>query len=293
MTHAVLKPEKLTFQSRLKKVGLLFGQYAVACFLIVMAYQKFFDFNTYITALLSFNLQGPFYFFVFFFQLLLIAPVLVTWCRYCDAGKWRYLFHVLTVLFLFCFSSVSIRYTYILPVHGGGKYLLGGTYIVLFYIGIVLGQYGVLSKHQDHCICAFAGSLLAWVVCVLSIDGGAMIDRLFEPYLGDGFNPPGIQYIIFTIISFMMFRSLFLFLEYHKILKICSEAVKLFSLIGRNSLYVFMYHLTVRDWIMNLITPDTASVWVYRLLIFIPMLLIAVLVPSGIDLIKSNIRKAS
>ena len=72
-----------------------------------------------------------------------------------------------------------------------------------------------------------------------------MIDRLFEPYLGDGFNPPGIQYIIFTIISFMMFRSLFLFLEYHKDLKICSGAVKLFSLIGRNSLYVFMYHLTV------------------------------------------------
>ena len=104
---------------------------------------------------------------------------------------------------------------------------------------------------------------------------------MLETYLGNGFNPPGVQNIVFTIISLVMFRSVFILFERYKCIMICREVIKFFSLLGRGSLYIFMYHLMVRDIMMRCISVDVVGIWFYRLLVFTPMLIIPVLLSNA------------
>lgn len=121
----------INWKRQLKRIGKLFLQYALAVFIVLIALMHYFDLKTYLQYIVSFNIQAPYYFLVFYIQLLLLTPLLIHWCEFCDLRKYKYVWHITTLLVLIQLSSVFIRYTYILPVHGGGQYLAGGTYIIL------------------------------------------------------------------------------------------------------------------------------------------------------------------
>lgn len=65
------------FQHQFKKVMRLFISYSIATLILFIYYRRFFDLKQYIDTLLNFNIQGPYYFLVFYFQLALITPLLV------------------------------------------------------------------------------------------------------------------------------------------------------------------------------------------------------------------------
>ena len=80
-----------------------------------------FDLKTYLSYVINFNITGPYYYFVFFFQLLAVAPILLNWCRFCHMKKYAVLLDFATVMILCIIAAICINYTHILSVHGGGQ----------------------------------------------------------------------------------------------------------------------------------------------------------------------------
>lgn len=134
------KGKDISFAAQFKKVIKILGAYALATFIVLCIMQRRFDLKTYLNYLIGFNIQGPYYYIVFFIQLIMISPVLVNWCRFVNNRKYKWVIQLGTLGFLGWFAYISINYTYILPVHGGGQYL-GGRYIH----NLVLSGYDVIQ----------------------------------------------------------------------------------------------------------------------------------------------------
>lgn len=66
--------------------------------------------------------------------------------------QFRKIYEVFYDIFLgisvFIIASLTTNYTSILGIYGGGGKLLGGTYIILFYIGMILNKYKVFSSEN-------------------------------------------------------------------------------------------------------------------------------------------------
>ncbi len=59
---------RIHYGKQLKKIGKLYLQYALATFLLLIWYNRFFDWKVYIQHLMNFSIQGPYYFLCFFFS---------------------------------------------------------------------------------------------------------------------------------------------------------------------------------------------------------------------------------
>lgn len=269
--------KKKTFSVQLKKFMRVYLQYAAATFILCIFYMHFFNLESYISCLLDFSIATPYYFLVFFFQLILIAPFLLSWCDFCDSRKWKYAWHAGTILILCVCSSVFIHYTYILPVHGGGKYLFGGTYIILYYLGILLADLNIFDKTVKQRILILCVSISGWIVWwLLGVYRKLPFDTWMEPYWGGGFNPPSVQFIVFSIITLFVLYSLFSLLE-ELSWKIAKKVVDSFAFLGKYTLYIFFYHLMVKDFIVANLPFVCENMWVMRVCVFIPMIIVPVI----------------
>ena len=273
--------QEVTFKHQVSKIKALLLQYAVATFLVLIGTAHFFDLKVYVQHLLNFSIQGPYYFLLFFIQLLAVAPILLRWCKFCGRYRIKNILHIVTLAGLGFISSIFIRFTYILPVHGGGQFLLGGTYLILYYLGMMLASSGIFSKLMRKRILVFLCSFIAWIFWwLMSSYKKLPFDKYMEPYWGSGFNPPSVQFMIFAVITLFLFFSLFSAME-EWTWKPIKWIVDFFSKVGKNTLYIFMGHLLVRDITISCIPVTIESHWLLRESIFILMIIIPVL---GVDL---------
>lgn len=120
------RKKRVSFSDQLKRIKKILTAYAIATFIVLCVTQHRFDLMAYLHFLVSFNIQGPYYYLLFFIQLLIVAPVMVNWCAFVSGKKHKWMIQMGTLGVLGWFGYVSINYTYILPVHGGGKFLGGG-----------------------------------------------------------------------------------------------------------------------------------------------------------------------
>lgn len=152
--------ESITYQ--LKKILNFLGEYMIATFVIQIFSSKFFDFKLYVTNVLEFSMAPQFYFLEFFFQLLLISPILVRWCMYCNAQKAKLVWHLGTIFALGVLCSFCMNYTSMYPLlYGAGKYLFGGTFLLVYYIGILFGNFNLFAtKNRGY---GLYGSFLLYV----------------------------------------------------------------------------------------------------------------------------------
>lgn len=276
--------EEKTLRKQIKKAGRIYAQYAIATFLLLTSSRHFFDLKNYILYLLNFSIADTFYYLVFFLQLTIIAPGLLMWCKYCNMQRLKYIWHMLTVLLLCYISSVCIRFTNILPVYGGGQYLFGGTYLILYYTGILLGSLNVFINSRRKRIFILGGSLSAAVIWgLMGVRGKLPFDRWLFAYWGEGYNPPSIRLMIYALIMLFLLYSLFATLNENEN-RIWKIVLKLLSVIGKYTLYIFMYHLWIRDRIVTYF-PEVMemNIWITRIAVFIPMLLFPV---GGVVLIQ-------
>lgn len=183
-----------------------------------------------------------------------------------------------TSLFLFWFCSILIRFTYMLPVHGGGQYLLGGTFLFLYYLGILAAEIH-LFQHLYRCrVLVLILSGVLWIFWWLSnAYGWLKLDIWFQGYLGLGFNPPGLQVMIFAIITLLFLYSFFSLLE-ERARFMGVIVIRVFSVIGQHTLYIFMYHLLVLHLVLQYFPWLNKSKWLMRFGTFIPMVIVPVVV---------------
>lgn len=281
----------LNMKKALRKAGILYLQYAAATFVLVCFYKRFFDLKTYFDYLIHFSITGPFYFFVFFIQPVIISPILLLWCKYCGRQRYGWLLHIVTLMVLCFLSSVCIQYTYILPVHGGGQYLFGGTYIILYYIGMLLGRSGIFMKIKHSKMIILMISVLLWTGWLLGCYWQKLpFDRWMNQYWGKGFNPPSVQFGVFALITMFLLYASFSMLEESSI-KIFRWLVCLFSWIGRYTLYIFMYHLMVRDVVFPYVNEVNKMIVRGGILAFALMIILPAIAADIVKKFKGVIRE--
>lgn len=114
--------------------------------------------------------------------------------------------------------------------------------------------------------------MLAWLCWAFLLALGRLpFDSWLSPWFGDYFSPPTLSIIVSALLMCFACCSFFTLLEKYGwgkgFIKACCYA-------GQDTLYIFMYHLLVRDLVLSLV-PD--NVWLMRFTVFPAMLLVPLL----------------
>lgn len=272
-----------TSVSYVKRALTLLGQYATASILCQIFYERSINLQSLLKHLIYFDMCAPFYFFVFFIQLVLISPLLIQWLTYCNQKKKSFIWNFFTLIFLLLIGLLCIKYTYITPTFGGGQYLFGGTYLFLYYLGMLLCSRDmyieklVQKKRIPAQICTFLISLAGFVTLWLMLSREKITYGLgFNETLGTGINPPGFVLILYSILSVFLFYSMFSLLDMIKS-HILQRILGMVSFIGCHTLYIFIYHYVIRDFIMKLDYPFIPA-WLLKSVLLISMLIVPIII---------------
>lgn len=238
-------------QTTLKSLSKIVPAYLVATFIYQVATYKYFNFLTYAEYLIGFNASNPFYFVLLYIQLMLVNKFMYNILAK-KAGKLTKMKDFVWGGVFLCISILTTKYSNILGIYGGGGKLLGGTYIFIFYIGMVLSKYNIFSKNNwkksVFCTCVFG---VLWVVWnIYSINNWLVIDDKIP--CGWGINPPGITLMISALFMLFFCYGVFTLLERHKYTIWITDIL---GWIGRHTLYIFLYHRFFLDFILSRHVP--------------------------------------
>ncbi len=223
----------------------IFRPYILATFIYCVAFEREFVFSVFLDKLIHFNASLPFYYVLLYIQLLIVSPILYKWLWIMDLKGGRgILGEILIIVPLLFISYLTTNYTNILDVYGGGGKLLGGTYLILLYIGMLFGKITKKvnikrGKSQILCLIFTIVTLLWWKFLTgnqLSIDSGL-------PF-GSGYNPPSISFGVYGILMMVLIYLLELSVKGSSIISLCYIVV---SVLGRHTLYIFLYHRLFLD----------------------------------------------
>jgi hypothetical protein len=158
-------------------------------------------------SIVNFNAAGPYYFIAFFLQLILVAPLL---------NKFNLLFLPLVMGLAFYSNSWSMT-----NLWGGGEFLLGGSFLFLFLLGMIFYKKREYFKPKK-------GWALVGILLILVLEFGELMIKTWH-------NPPEILTMVYTLAIFMIFYNWKLNKE--------NLLVKMFVFLGKYSLYIFLYHV--------------------------------------------------
>ncbi len=280
----------ISLKAVLRKILPLIKQYLFATFVVLIFTYRVFVLTDYINFALKFNISSPYYFILFFLQLKLITPLLLKIAKNTNKFKLQILIDIAILLFLFVVAAICINRTFILPVHGGGAYLFGGTYLPVYYMGMLINKYNMLEKISNKVKSFILVPLIVfWCIWIYLMANAILkMDVILQPFFGAGFNPPSANFIIFASITLVLFYSIFSLLEQNRN-KISKCIVKVFAYVGRNSLYVFLYHLLVKDLWIAILNAELFYQPIIRIIVFISIVLLPCLIVSLVELIKTKI----
>ena len=232
-----------TVQHSLKKIVIA---YLIATLIYQVWAYKGFDLVRYVNGLIAFNASGPFYYVLLYIHLMLISKIIYSLIAFkTPAG----LIKDVTVGYcIIAISYITTNYTNVLNVYGGGGKLLGGTFLFLFYLGMMFEKYKVFEK-------------ITLVKCLISVSMGVSvflggwifgcndrfkIDNLI--HFGAA-NPPGI-----TLMSLSFGMIFFCFGAFNVLnrLKFLTYIVRFVSWLGSHTLYIFLFH---RFWLDYILCP--------------------------------------
>ena len=230
-----------------KRCWTIFRPYSIATFIYCLFSYKAFDFEVYLKHLVGFSASGPFYYVLLYLQLLLIPPYLFRMCRF-DRCK-AVITETATFVGVLALSSFTTNHTNILNVYGGGGRLFGGTYLVLLYVGMLIGKYSPRIRSgkwpSTFCSLVFLGCTIAWEQSV--VVRHIQVDAHFP--FGGGFNPPSVSLGIYAIlIAFtLMFAGKAVEQSWVGFVRLPFSFLAWF---GRHTLHVFLYHRLFLDYLL-------------------------------------------
>ena len=230
-----------------------------------------FNVPLYLRNAASFSYEPPYYFLLFYFELVVVSPLLYAWIHWCCARPHPLFWHLGSCAGVLWVSSLLTRFTYVDGMYGGAAYLLGGSYLFLFYLGMVLCACDAFQRLRAVRRWAAAPLVLlsVWYGACVAFQPAvcAVGKRWFPVHL----NPPGPAYLLYALLWFGAFWCVFSLLE-EQCGRLPRALVRGIAWLGRYSLYLFLYHLPV----LELLSPLVAdcSIWVQRLVLFPAMVLL-------------------
>lgn len=212
--------------------------YLIATAIGVVFYNGGFDLEIYLHHLVHFDAVAAFYFVLLYIQLVLISPMLYSFFSRIKGSKFEHFIEVGGFVVTFIVSLITINYTNILSVYGGGGKLFGGSYLILLYLGMWFGKYYKTIQMKKWFVWVLfavgtVGSFLAWLFI-------AYIGFRWEHWIpmGYGVNPPNITLLVYTtVIAVAVYAS-------GKVVEVCGNGVITgiyngIAWVGKHTLYIF------------------------------------------------------
>lgn len=146
--------------------------------------------------------------------------------------------------------------TNIFSIYGGGGKLLGGTYLFLLYLGMLIGASNEKIKHIGlipKAILAIVGvcGICLWLRFMYADNFGIDQKLFLKSYL----NPPGLSLMIYAILVLFTIMMVVDLLE-----KIDNTVIKVllnfFDYVGSHTLYIFLYHKWWLDYVIPYIPEN-------------------------------------
>ena len=217
--------------------------YLIATFICQIVTFHFFDFGDYMHYVVNFNLMGHFYYVLLYIQLMLVNKVLFCIIESVP-DAYELPIEVGVGMLILCLSALTTNYTDILGVYGGGGKLLGGTYLFLFYLGMLLMKHNIFEKcNLKKSLLVFAlFSILLIVWWRFECYNSFNVDKCFP--FGNGINPPSITLLIMAVIMLFWSYGFFTLMQYNRMTCLITEYI---SKLGRHTLYIFLYHMLFLD----------------------------------------------
>ncbi len=245
--------------------------YLIACFIYQVVDTHFFDFKTYAQHVIFFDTRMAFYFVLLYIQMMILNRIFFILLVNIPDDK-CVLKEIIILIVIIVISSFTTNYTNILNVYGGGGKLFGGTYMILFYIGMLFSKHSIFRQFEKNTkyllICVVSG--IIWIYYWrMTCTYGNVFDQYI--FLGNGINPPSVTVSISALLmlifcyGFFNFCSTIPYLEY--VTLICSY-------VGQYTLYIFLYHLLFLDYIHITMEYEWIRRGIYLLIIVAGSILI-------------------
>ena len=234
---------------RIKKV---FIPYLIAT-LVYCLYFGYFDLATIFKKIYTFSVAGPLYFVFFYIQLISISYLLF---KIINHQKSK-LFDLLLIIIFYLLSVFFNKYKIINSFYGGSGVLFGGSFFFLFILGIFAKKYEQIFENKKINLGLLFSSLI-----LLSVY------EFFDLISKSWSNPANNWLLGYTLIVLSLVVSV-----YQLFLKKFPNFLKPITIVGKNSLSVFLYHTLVIYIFSKLLTKS------YSLLTFFYLLLTSIYLP--------------
>lgn len=261
----------------LRRISSIFIPYVVATAAYMFINDGTINARGFLSHIIHFSASIPFYFIFFYMQLVAISMYLYDFICVLNSKKHPVILHILATITLAGMAVILMRFPLSTGIYGGGAYLFGGTYLILFYIGMVFASFRFQFRAiKSSGITAFVTSIVTLLWIILTCKNRFALDTYFP--FGVGRNPPGISLMIYGVLIFALLFSLISFIELLKN-KAAYKIVEAISWLGGYSLYIFLFHSAIRDVLTRLIPAAMQQrIWLMRATFMTSMVFIPVLV---------------
>lgn len=249
-----------------RKITKILIPYLAASFFYCVYRDKAFLFENYIQNVIHFDACMPFYYVIVYLQLIIISPVLYAFFQSVRGKRFHFILETGMFLVVLFIASLSVKFTDIMGIYGGGGKLFGGTYLVLFYIGMWFAQYekNIHLKTWQYCIGASAALSLSILWWRFMLNDRYNIDS-YLPF-GPGYNPPSITLSAHALLILAFCYFLDGALKPLKNNNLILQGYKKISLLGKHTLYIFLYHVLFAFLIIDLLKAFQISIVNYRII---------------------------
>lgn len=262
-----------------KRSTAILGPYLLATAIYTLYYYRRLDLEIYLDKVIHFNASGPFYYVLLYLQMIIVAPLLCQIFVLATRKRYALLVEAAGLILVLAFSYCSMRYTNILSVYGAGK-LFGGTYLVLFYLGMWFAKYleKINLKHWMIAVLLMVGLLGAVLSWQFMINNNFALDRIVFP--NGGINPPFISIIVYTLFVGMVIFALG---------NIQTKVLEVVSRLGKHTLHIFLWHFLIKELLDMIYLNAAGTVLEQRLIKMILYFVCMIAIPLCIEFVLRRI----
>lgn len=214
----------VNFSYILKRISKVFIPYLVATLFYCLYYQ-YFDLLTIFKKIYTFSVAGPLYFVFFYIQLIAISYFIYKLINHSKSK----LFDIPLIIIFYLLAILFNRYKLINSFYGGSGVLFGGSFFFLYTLGFFIKKYEKIISLKKFNILLLITSLIT--LSIFEIFG--LVSQSWS-------NPANNWLIGYTLAVFSIILSF-----YQLFLSQIPKFLTPITLIGKNSLYVFLYHTLV------------------------------------------------
>lgn len=271
----------------LKSVKKILEAYLICSAICLVIKTHGFDLKTYIYQLVHFIAAFPLYFVALYLQLMLASRPIFNLLQKCPRNGKGYMQEGILLCVISGIASLTTNHTQILDIYYGGGKVLGGTNLIIFYLGMLMAKHEWFVKEsriKSVLIWVFSsiGWLLWWKNIFLIRN---VIDRKMI-WFGSGYDIPNVAIGGFSILTLLVVYATCKILEMSDATK---KIIIMFSWLGEHTLYIFMLHATILYFcIMPYLIIE--NIWLKRIVYMVLMIIVPLMVEYAINvLIKKMI----